>query len=446
MQSFDRAQEIQCEIQHREQSNSLLCQGSPLVDRWIQQAHLELQRIYQKKREEWSKQSTQESLADLENNVLREVYLNYAALFLQESFSISDLEKLIRDFDELQLEKNQASSIKEVHEYLQISVEDLKSDRPLEARFFLLAGFSQINALIKDSKKTPVSILTRALSQAHRSLQSFYLFLMMPEASSKREQIHTVLKKQQQDVVVLAAPFISAVLKEQNRLFRNPKDSSFRCQKSPWDQAVPLFDNGYQLAKSADKELGLDSLNIQEIEIKQEQTVKDWEEALQLLLIPPKQEQDNSSTSQNIINMFQSFKKCTRKTNPRQHKSVRSCIHGKTVLDFLLLDGHRDFGGSAYHRRFHRFDEKSSAFPLAGTITITHGKEEKVDAQSFKIEGKPLQVSFVKDVKMSASGDSIVSIYEFELPAQDQGLYVLPAISVKIDNQVYRTVSSTYAV
>jgi hypothetical protein len=85
-------------------------------------------------------------------------------------------------------------------------------------------------------------------------------------------------------------------------------------------------------------------------------------------------------------------------------------------------------------------------FPVEGTITITHSKEEKIDATSFKIEDKPLKVSFLKDVNMSASGDTLVSIYSFQLPAQEKGLYVLPAIAVQVGGQTYQTAPSTYEV
>jgi hypothetical protein len=90
--------------------------------------------------------------------------------------------------------------------------------------------------------------------------------------------------------------------------------------------------------------------------------------------------------------------------------------------------------------------ESYAHFPIKGTITITHQKEEKIDPQSFVLEGKPLEVLPVKEVKMSASADTLVSIYRFQLPAQDKGLFVLPSISMKIGGQTYQTIPSTYEV
>lgn len=92
-------------------------------------------------------------------------------------------------------------------------------------------------------------------------------------------------------------------------------------------------------------------------------------------------------------------------------------------------------------------DSMSQAhFPLQGTITITHDKEEKVDPQSFVLEGKALDVSLVKDVKMSASSDTFVSIYSFQLPAKEKGLYVLPSISMNIGGKKYSSSPSSYEV
>lgn len=85
-------------------------------------------------------------------------------------------------------------------------------------------------------------------------------------------------------------------------------------------------------------------------------------------------------------------------------------------------------------------------FPLQGSITITHSKEEKIDPQSFTIEGKPLEVSIVKDVKLSAASETLLTIYNFQIPAQNKGLYILPSISLKIDGLTYHTNPSTYEV
>jgi len=85
-------------------------------------------------------------------------------------------------------------------------------------------------------------------------------------------------------------------------------------------------------------------------------------------------------------------------------------------------------------------------FPLDGTLTITHEKGEHIDPQSFVMEDKPLPASFVKKVNMSASSETVISIYSFQLPAHDKGLYVLPSIAMKVGGKMYETTPSTYEV
>lgn len=85
-------------------------------------------------------------------------------------------------------------------------------------------------------------------------------------------------------------------------------------------------------------------------------------------------------------------------------------------------------------------------YPIPVTITITHKKAEKVSLTSFEMNGKPLEVSFVKDVPMSSSDDTLLSIYQFSLPAQEKGLYILPSIKAKIGDQTYTTETSTYEI
>ncbi|WP_068471374.1 BatD family protein [Candidatus Protochlamydia phocaeensis] len=85
--------------------------------------------------------------------------------------------------------------------------------------------------------------------------------------------------------------------------------------------------------------------------------------------------------------------------------------------------------------------------PIEGMITVTHDKQDKVDPASFQMEEKPLKTTFIQDVGMTAgSGNTIVSIYSFTLPPQAKGLYILPAVSVKVGNQVYQSYANTYEV
>lgn len=84
---------------------------------------------------------------------------------------------------------------------------------------------------------------------------------------------------------------------------------------------------------------------------------------------------------------------------------------------------------------------------IKGTITITHDSKEKVDPSSFQLEGKPLETSLIQSVPMSAGQSStLVSIYSFELPAKEEGLYVLAPISVKVGTKRYQSIAASYTI
>lgn len=92
-------------------------------------------------------------------------------------------------------------------------------------------------------------------------------------------------------------------------------------------------------------------------------------------------------------------------------------------------------------------DEKGyEGFPIKGTITITHDRKQEIDISSFKLSGKAIKAVKVKEVPLSADSPLIISIFSFELPAQNRGLYILPPVSVKVGREEYQSISSTYEV
>ncbi|MBA3958107.1 MAG: BatD family protein [Parachlamydiaceae bacterium] len=82
--------------------------------------------------------------------------------------------------------------------------------------------------------------------------------------------------------------------------------------------------------------------------------------------------------------------------------------------------------------------------PVIGTITVTHPIKDAIDPASFTIAGKPLSVEQIKTVPISS--DLEVVIFQFQLPGQEKGLYVLPDIEVSIAGKKYHTVNTTYEV
>src|SRR5262249_22130538 len=84
--------------------------------------------------------------------------------------------------------------------------------------------------------------------------------------------------------------------------------------------------------------------------------------------------------------------------------------------------------------------------PIKDTLMVTHDKNAKIDPNSFQAGKEKLVAEFIRDVQMDPTNPLVVSIYHFELPPKGTGLYVLPAISVKVGKSIYQSVMSTYEV
>ncbi len=83
--------------------------------------------------------------------------------------------------------------------------------------------------------------------------------------------------------------------------------------------------------------------------------------------------------------------------------------------------------------------------PINGTIIVTHSSKEKIDPSNFKLNNKPLETQLKMEQPLT-TGDLILSMYNFTLPPQSKGLYVLPAIFITVNGKSYRSYPRTYEV
>lgn len=229
------------------------------------------------------------------NQKLHLAKLNYELLFLQERVTPFSLTKLIQQFEALSVKKEENLILEETQTSLKKSLDALQSSHLEQAQFFLIAGYSQFYQILREKNATPASIMQRILEQANRLLQLSFLAGGMPETSHS-ETSH-ILKNLQQNMLTQALFFIPAVLKEEDKRYHQTTDKEVRCQQIPWDQVIPLFDQGFRLAQQTEKQFHISSIDYQTIINGEIQTIKDWQQALNLILNPPKQEA-NSSNSQ----------------------------------------------------------------------------------------------------------------------------------------------------
>lgn len=85
-------------------------------------------------------------------------------------------------------------------------------------------------------------------------------------------------------------------------------------------------------------------------------------------------------------------------------------------------------------------------YPIAGTVIVTHPKDQEIDVDSFTYEGKPLRVEIDKEMRVDPKSPLMISIFYFTLPEQPAGLQTLEPISVKIAGKEYRSRPVLYRV
>lgn len=88
----------------------------------------------------------------------------------------------------------------------------------------------------------------------------------------------------------------------------------------------------------------------------------------------------------------------------------------------------------------------NQGWPIKGTLEITHDANQKVDEESALIGGKPLKIHLLRNVRISPESPVTVSIYQFSLPSQNKGSYLLPSLSIKVGGKTYQTLSIPYDV
>ena len=88
-------------------------------------------------------------------------------------------------------------------------------------------------------------------------------------------------------------------------------------------------------------------------------------------------------------------------------------------------------------------------------VRIHHEKDETVDENSFRMKKQRIDVRLADTRKPSreeirldpeVTNNTVISIYRFSLPPQPKGLYILPSVSVRVGDQRYRSVATSYEV
>lgn len=144
----------------------------------------------------------------------------------------------------------------------------------IEARLgILVANHLFVSAIRSFFPIAPERILKNSIEDQDFALKLERLQQQSPQISS---QIHKMTVDAQSEVLEQAQPFLAQVFIQQVKEFQ---ESKRRCQKRPWDEVIPLFNEGWENAKTAQIR-GIKTIDFQE------KALQKWKEALEKMILP----------------------------------------------------------------------------------------------------------------------------------------------------------------
>lgn len=208
-----------------------------------------------------------------EQKELKRAKLQFEILLLQKSPSDLAIKALLDDLEVVKKSLPFEKMKDNIHKFEKENTDG----HSISARFFLLSAFSYFPSSNEKKEESPEKILQGAIDRAHLTLQLLML--------SQMTQVLPPYAESQ--AASSAKPFTLSVLKEQKMRFQEAKDGDFFCQSASWPLALPLFEDGLRFAKKGEVELEKPIPNPQTAIAFLELTLKNWEQALKIILNPP---------------------------------------------------------------------------------------------------------------------------------------------------------------
>lgn len=150
---------------------------------------------------------------------------------------------------------------------------------------FTLSAWHSLKKQLKQVNNNPNSILEAAIDQQQQAVSLNMLFLLLDKAQ-RSDDLASLLKQAQQQTIVAADPYLKAVKEEQIKKYQDGI-----CQCNPWKDVLPLFNSGFREALNSRKKLNDQILNSNLALLSQDQTLKDWQAALNQFSKPVQEEQ-----------------------------------------------------------------------------------------------------------------------------------------------------------
>lgn len=219
----------------------------------------------------------------------RRLLSSYQLAFIEEPLQELAIAELLTEQQSLldtlraSLDAEQIKAFDEANKDLSLSLDALKRSLSFTGRFYFTEARYRLTKILRPAKRgselTPLEILANALDEQHQAIVLNRLAERMEGSEQPDETMIEHIAKAQKAAVNSATPFLEAVYLQQVSDFRQPGSLEERCQAHPWDEVLPLFEQGYRAASDA---AGGTHPSLQ----LQEEAMHNWNKALGLLKKP----------------------------------------------------------------------------------------------------------------------------------------------------------------
>lgn len=157
---------------------------------------------------------------------------------------------------------------------LKEGIEFLKQSNLFAARLMLEEAFYQVKSFLQKVSPSkdvpPIAILKEAIEDQTHAAKLYQLGKRLEQGLN----MNALLSNAQKHTVETSEPFLKSVFALQIQEFASDSTS---CQCKPWDEALPLFNEGYQLAVQVLDVSGFEAITLQQ------KVLELWKKALQRL-------------------------------------------------------------------------------------------------------------------------------------------------------------------
>lgn len=231
-------------------------------------------------------ESQQNHLVDGINPIVKRV-LNEFSL---QSGSVQNLEKYLALAAKLAKQKKWQEGYAAALQSVKAANQSLDKGHRIEASLHLGIANGIIQQTKFNKSAIPQKVLMDIIADEKNDLRLTQFMLDKDKLEEVPDDLFKQLYKEQNETLAMVEDYYQSVLDFQK------KDFAKKCQCSPWNQVLPLVEEGKQAAEDAAEELNKTSPQFAFVRENQKKAINRWEKALEM---QQKQSEDSQSNSSN---------------------------------------------------------------------------------------------------------------------------------------------------